>query len=283
MSQKLGIIAGGGSIAAQVASYFSASGGEVFIVAIDGAGYDDDTRSADVTLNIGQIGGIMAAFRGADITNLVMVGDVDRPDLSNLQLDDEGHQVLTKFLELETRGDDALLRVISQFLQDGGFNILAPESILDNLTAPSGYLTLGQASSDDQKDIERGVDLLKAIARFDIGQGCVVSQGQVLAIEGPEGTDAMLQRVIGLSKGIGPLAADPALAKKGSGVLVKLPKLGQERRIDLPTIGLRTIENAIQAGLSGIVFEGGGALIVDREACKSIANDAGIFLLGLDR
>jgi len=62
-----------------------------------------------------------------------------------------------------------------------------------------------------------------------------------------------------------------------------LPKLGQERRIDLPTIGLRTIENAIQAGLSGIVFEGGGALIVDREACKSIANDAGIFLLGLDR
>ncbi len=280
MNQKLGIIAGGGSIAEQLAAHFVSSGGDVFIVAIDGAGYDNSDRPADVTFNIGEIGRLMSAFREANITKLVMVGDVDRPDLSKLKLDTEGHEVVAKFLELETRGDDALLRVISQHLQQGGFEILAPESVLQNLAAPSGYLTQCEATQDDQKDIERGGSLLKAISRFDIGQGCVVSQGQVLAVEGPEGTDAMLQRVIKLSKGIDP-SAGSAANEKGCGVLIKLPKSGQERRVDLPTIGPRTVENAIRAGLAGIVFEGGGALIVDRDICVSTANEAGLFLLGL--
>jgi DUF1009 family protein len=119
-------------------------------------------------------------------------------------------------------------------------------------------------------DIARGVVVCRALGAVDVGQGCVVQQGLVLAVEAIEGTDAMLARAGSVARG------------GTGGVLVKLSKPGQDRRADLPTLGPVTIANAIAAGLRGIAFEAGGALLAEREASVAAADAAGIFLLGID-
>jgi DUF1009 family protein len=119
-------------------------------------------------------------------------------------------------------------------------------------------------------DIGRGVAVCRALGAVDVGQGCVVQQGLVLAVEAIEGTDAMLMRAGTVARGgLG-------------GVLVKLAKPGQERRADLPTLGPVTIANTATAGLRGIAFEAGGALLAEREATVAAADAAGLFLLGID-
>jgi hypothetical protein len=119
-------------------------------------------------------------------------------------------------------------------------------------------------------DIGRGVTVARALGAVDVGQGCVVQQGIVLAVEAIEGTDAMLARVPGVAR--------PGLG----GVLVKLVKPGQERRADLPTIGPGTLERAAASGLRGVAFEAGGTLLTDRAGCIEAADRAGLFLIGID-
>jgi DUF1009 family protein len=118
-------------------------------------------------------------------------------------------------------------------------------------------------------DIDRGIQVARLLGAADVGQGCVVQQGLVLAVEAIEGTDAMLARA-------------GALRRDGSGgVLVKLCKPGQDRRADLPTIGPDTVRNAAAAGLRGIAFEAGATILAERGVCLAAADAAGLFLLGL--
>jgi UDP-2,3-diacylglucosamine hydrolase len=118
-------------------------------------------------------------------------------------------------------------------------------------------------------DIERAIGVVRALGALDVGQGCVVQQGIVLAVEAAEGTDAMLARCDGLRRP-GP-----------GGVLVKLVKPGQERRADLPTVGPETLRGAAAAGLRGVAFEAGGTILAERGATVAVADEAGLFLLGL--
>jgi DUF1009 family protein len=155
-------------------------------------------------------------------------------------------------------------------LGEEGFSIIGAHEILTEALGPKGQC--GNVAADEQAraDIARGIDVVRALGRVDVGQGCVVQLGSVLAVEAMEGTDAMLAR-----------AGTLRLPGYG-GVLVKLVKPGQERRADLPTIGPATIENAASAGLRGIAYEAGGTLFTDLPACISAANRAGLFLLGID-
>jgi UDP-2,3-diacylglucosamine hydrolase len=116
---------------------------------------------------------------------------------------------------------------------------------------------------------------VKTLGRLDIGQGAVVVDGLVLAVEAQEGTDAMLARCALLPEA---LRGVPGARR---GVLVKWPKPIQERRVDLPTIGVRTIENAAAAGLAGVAGEAGGVLVLDREAVIAAADRLGLFVAGL--
>jgi hypothetical protein len=155
-------------------------------------------------------------------------------------------------------------------LGEEGFSIVGAHEILTEALGPKGRL--GNVSDDEQArlDIARGVEVVRALGRVDVGQGCVVQLGSVLAVEAMEGTDAMLARA-GTLRLPGP-----------GGVLVKLVKPGQERRADMPTIGPRTVDNAASAGLRGIAFEAGGTLFTDLPACIAAANRKGLFLLGID-
>ena len=266
----LGIIAGGGALPGQVAAAAQASGRPVFIVALEG--YAEPEVIAPYphqVFRLDAVGAIRQALRAHACTDLVIFGTVKRPSNFSLRPDAEGVKLLAKIGRAAFAGDDGLLAAVLRVLGEEGFNLLGAHDILGDALAPPGLLTTRAPDTAAMADIERGIAVLKIIGAADIGQACVVQQGIVLAVEAVEGTDAMLARI-------------PAVTRPGpAGVLVKLAKPGQERRADMPTIGVATIRHAREAGLQGVAFEAGGTILADRKSMIEAADAAGMFLLGV--
>ena len=266
----LGIIAGGGPLPARVADAAVESGRPVFLVALEG--YADPATFAahpHEPARLGAAGRIIALLRAHDCHDIVLIGPVRRPHLLHLRPDAEGAKLLARIGRAAFAGDDGFLAAIVRVLGEEGFRVLGAHEVLTEAIGPKGLLSQAVPDAEAMADIARGVAVVRALGHVDVGQGCVVQQGIVLAVEAIEGTDAMLARAAGLGRP-GP-----------GGVLVKLVKPGQDRRADLPTIGPRTIDNAAAAGLRGIAFEAGGTLFTDRASCVARADEVGVFLLGL--
>lgn len=269
--QPLGIIAGGGPLPVRVAEAARAAGRAVFVVGLEG--FADPAALAPfphAILRFGAAGRILAALRAHDCRDLVLIGTVRRPSLLDLRPDPLAVRLLARIGRAAFAGDDGFLSAVIRVLGDEGFHVVGAHEVLDAVLAPAGLLTRIAPDAQGQADIARGVTVARTLGALDVGQGCVVQLGFVLAVEAVEGTDAMLARC-------GPLARGGA-----GGVLVKLVKPGQERRADLPTIGSETVRAAARAGLRGIAFEAGGAILADREATIAAADEAGLFLLGID-
>jgi DUF1009 family protein len=267
----LGIIAGGGPLPARVAAAAAAANRPVYLVALDG--YADTTLIAPyphASARLGAAGHILRLLRDARCQDIVLVGPVKRPSLLHLRPDAEGARLLARIGRAAFAGDDGFLAAIVKILGEEGFRVVGAHEILTEALGPKGLLTRAHPDAAALEDIARAIPVLRALGAVDVGQGCVVQQGIVLAVEAIEGTDAMLARAA-------------TLARPGpGGVLVKMVKPGQDRRADLPTIGPRTIDAAHEAGLRGVAFEAGGTLFTDRTACIEQADQAGLFLLGLD-
>jgi UDP-2,3-diacylglucosamine hydrolase len=215
-------------------------------------------------------GRILAALRAHGCQDLVLIGTVRRPSLLDLRPDAEGARLLARIGRAAFAGDDGLLAAVVRIFGEEGFRVLGAHEILNEALGPAGLLSRAAPDAVAMADIRRGVSVAHALGAVDVGQGCVVQQGVVLAVEAAEGTDAMLARC-------------GALARPGrGGVLVKLVKPGQDRRTDLPTIGPDTIRAAAAAGLRGVAFEAGGTIVADRETAVAAADAAGLFLLGLE-
>jgi DUF1009 family protein len=271
MPRKLGIIAGGGPLPGKVAAAARAAGRGVFIVGLDG--FADPALLAPWPHEMRRLGAaarIIAALRENACQDLVMIGPVRRPSLLDLRPDAEGAKLLARIGRAAFAGDDGLLAAVIRVLTEEGFSVVGAHEILRGAVAPNGVLTRTAPDAQAMTDIHRGVEVVRVLGSADVGQGCVVQQGLVLAVEAIEGTDAMLVRAGTLRRdGIG-------------GVLVKLVKPGQDKRADLPTIGPDTVRNAAAAGLRGVAFEGNATILAEREACLAAADAAGLFLLGLD-
>ncbi len=266
----LGIIAGGGFLPGQVAAAAQAAGREVFITAIEGFAEPGVVSPyPHQFFRLGAIGAIRAALKGNNCTDVVMIGPVKRPSIFDLRPDAEGAKYLARIGRAAFAGDDGLLAAVVRVLGEDGFKVLGAHDILADALGPDGLLSRVAPDEAARADIARAVAALKLIGAADIGQACVVQQGVVLAVEAMEGTDAMLARA-------------GALRLPGAGgVLVKLAKPGQERRADLPTIGPNTILRAREAGLRGVAFEAGGTILAGREALVQAADEARLFLTGI--
>jgi len=267
----LGILAGGGRLPGQVAAAARAAGREVFLIGLEG--FADPAVLApwpNETIRILAAGRIIAALREHGCKDLVLVGPVRRPSLLGLRPDAEGARILARIGRAAFLGDDGLLAAVVRVFAEEGFRVLGAHDILAEAIGPAGLLSRTAPDARAMADIQRGVAVARALGAVDVGQGCVVQQGIVLAVEAAEGTDAMLARCAGLTWP-GP-----------GGVLVKLVKPGQDRRTDLPTIGPDTIRGAIAASLRGVAFEAGGTILAQRHEAIAAADAAGLFLLGFD-
>lgn len=275
MGLKLGIIAGEGSLPASVAQSAIAQGHDIYVLGIDGladtgalAGFDGET------INLGQVGGAMQALRAASCEAVTFAGYITRPDFATITFDAEGAALLPEIVAAAGRGDDAAIGVFVEAFQAAGFKVLGAEEIYQDILCPEGVLTASKPNARERTDITKAFYIAGVIGREDIGQGCIVADGVVVAVEAQEGTDAMLARAADID--VRYRADGPARI----GVLVKRAKPEQDRRVDLPVIGLRTVELAAKAGLAGIALEAGGSLIIDKDAVIEAADAAGLFLIG---
>ncbi len=272
--RKLGVIAGGGELPVILAEHCAAQSAPYFIARIEP--YADPALDAHpgVTHGLGLMGARMQALRDAGCDAVAILGQVPRPDVSKLQLDEVAIAMAPAVLAAARQGDDALLRALVSEHEKAGFRVIGVEEAMQGLLAPDGVWGKVTPSDRQMNDLKKAAKLAAAVGAWDVGQGVVVCDGLVLAVEAQEGTDAMLRRVAELPETV----RGSAQARRG--VLVKRPKPIQERRIDLPTIGVRTIEGAAAAGLAGIAVEAGAALALRREEIVAVADRAGIFVYG---
>jgi DUF1009 family protein len=177
---------------------------------------------------------------------------------------------------LLSAGDDKVLQMVIGLLESKGRRVIGAHEIAPDLLAMTGPIGSYSPSDDDIRDIAQAAKAADALGRLDVGQGAVSIGGRIVALEGVEGTDQMIERVAALR-------AEGRISNRRRGVLVKLCKPQQDVRADLPSIGVSTVLNARKAGLAGIAVEAGRALILDREAVVAAANEAGLFVCGIDR
>ncbi|GBD56396.1 LpxI family protein [Gluconobacter wancherniae] len=267
----VGILAGGGPLPSQVAERVLAEGRQVFIVGFQG--FADPELLAPYPhkiIRLAAAGDILGTLHLHGCTELVLIGPVRRPAWRDIRPDAEGARILAKLGRAIFSGDDGLLGAIVRVLENEGFRVRGAHEFLKQQTRLEGALGKKVPDETGFSDIRRGLKILSVMSCLDIGQGCVVQNGLVLAVEALEGTDVMLERCAQLKQ-----------VDSVGGVLVKMPKTGQELRADMPTIGPVTITNAARSGLRGVAFQADGTILTDPAACIMEADRLGLFLYGL--
>ena len=272
----LGIFAGRGPLPLTVARAARDEGRDVFIIALKGETDPAVEAFSHRWVKWGELAKTLNFYKDNNVHDLVLIGPVSRPSLSDIRPDWMAIKFLPRLIKLLRQGDNGLLSGLVKYMEnEHGLRIVPAESVDTNLLAPAGLFTNKNLSAQDESDLARAIEIVETMGRLDIGQGAVVCRGIAIALEASEGTDNMLARVATL---------EPALRgsiDERAGLLLKLPKPEQDRRVDLPTIGITTIDNAAAAGLAGVVVQEGGALIVDLENTVHRANKLGLFLLSL--
>lgn len=276
---RLAIIAGGGALPHHVAEAMRARGENPFVIALSREAEEADWVGFDHSvLGIGDFANISRTFREEGIDRVVLSGWVRRrpewrdirPTLRTLA------RIPSVLKTLVSGGDDAVLRMAMELIEASGAHVIGVHEVVPNLLAETGPIGAVAPDGDDLRDIEAGIAAANALGALDVGQGAVAIGGRVVALEGAEGTDAMLERVAALK-------AEGRVSSRRRGVLVKLCKPGQDLRADLPSVGPSTVALAKEAGLSGIAIEAGRALVLERAEAIEIANRAGLFVAGVER
>ena len=262
---RTAIIAGRGALPAALVA---AATERPLVAALDGFG--PDGLPPDLTFRLERLMPFFGELRARGITHVVFAGAVARPrGFEAALIDPATAQVLPALVAAMQGGDDATLRAVITLVEAEGLIVVSPADLAPGLIPGPGILT-GTPGPMDHSDATRAAKIVAALGAVDVGQGAVVQQGLCLAVEALPGTDAMLAQVAMLT-----LRPDPA---QGRGLLWKAPKPGQDRRIDLPTVGPATVAAAAAAGLGGIAFAAGGTILLDRPATIAAAERAGLFL-----
>jgi DUF1009 family protein len=268
---KIGIIAGDGALPAQLMRSCRTEGRDVFAIALEGITAPDTVADCPHEwVNIAKVGRIIDLLRKNQCIEVCLAGGVGRPDLASLKPDLKGMALVSRLVKVAKRGEGAILETIVSYLGEQGFRVIGAEDVMGSILARSGVFGTVLPGDTDYEDIDKGIAVINALGALDVGQGCVVRDGLVLAVEAAEGTDAMIERCRQFRR------AEPG------GVLVKLTKPGQERRVDLPTIGRGTVDAVQEAGLRGIAVEAAGSLIVDHDDVVAAADAAGLFVVGVE-
>lgn len=274
--RKLGLIAGGGALPVEIAEHCRRAGRPLFVIRLKGFAGPGLEPYAGAEIGIAELGKCVKALKRAGCEAVCLAGIVKRPDFASLVPDLRGLKALPGVIAAARKGDDALLRFMVAEFEKDGFAVEGAHEVMEDLGLPAGPLGRHAPTPEQEADARRALEIARAIGALDVGQGAVVCRGLPLAVEAQEGTDAMLARVAGLPQ---ELRGRPGAAE---GVLAKAPKPIQETRVDLPTIGPATIKAAAKAGLAGVVGEPGRLLVLERDQVIALADDLGLFVVGLN-
>ncbi|MEL7272440.1 MAG: UDP-2,3-diacylglucosamine diphosphatase LpxI [Pseudomonadota bacterium] len=275
MNTPVGIIAGNGTLPIELAERLTQAGTAVSIFGIQGEADPVLHRYDYADVEWEKVGRLFAMLEARGIKRLTMAGGVvGRPQLRLTRLDWGGIRTLPGVLSALLAGDNEILSTVMAVFEKRGFTVCGAAELVPELLVEEGVLTKVKPKANDRARLAEGVKVTTALGPFDVGQACVVLGKRAVAVEGVEGTDAMLERVAHM-RSIGRLPTTP------SGVLVKIAKPGQDLRADLPTIGQGTVKTAKAAGLVGIGIAAGCSIILRREETVEAANKAGLFIAGI--
>jgi len=267
--KTLGMIAGSGMMPVEIIKYCKEKGIDIFVVGLDPFASEEQLKDAPHSFaKIGEAGKIMKAFKNNNVHDIVLAGGIKRPSFKEMIPDWEGVKIITK-LAVKKMSDDNLFRAVMDEIENRGFKVVGIEEVVPEMLFFEGIYGKIKPSDEDMDDINRGITVAKALGAVDVGQAVVVQEGMVLAVEAIEGTDMMLSRAATVKK------------KGKSPIMVKVLKPGQDMRVDLPAIGLQTIEQLKKYGIGGIAVEAGGILMIEREAVVKMADEEGIFIIGV--
>ncbi|WP_107496090.1 UDP-2,3-diacylglucosamine diphosphatase LpxI [Thalassobius sp. I31.1] len=259
------LIAGQGDLPGLLAKHLTDQGRKPLIAALEG--FAPAELDVDLTFRVETLGTFLIELGEAGVTDVCFVGSVARPALGPSKIDANTMPLVPVIMQAMQAGDDGALRAVLDIFEKTGFKMQGAHEILPDLLPPAGIATKTQPTEHHKKDAARGQAIVAAMGVADVGQSCVVARGQAQAIEAQPGTDWMLRS----------LASDQERVVPG-GILYKAPKPNQDRRIDLPVIGLNTVENAAAAGLKGLVLEAGGVMVPGFETVVRACDEAGLFL-----
>ena len=270
----LAIICGAGSLPFAVAEAARRQGRSVVLFAL--RGWADPVRVESYThhwVRFGQLGRFCRTARRGGCRDVVFIGSVVRPSLWQLWPDPATMRLMPRIIRMFRGGDDHLMSGVMKIFEDHGFRPVGAHEVAPEILVPEGAVGRLQPSERDHSDIALGLALLRAIGQFDVGQAAIVAGGHVLAVEAAEGTDEMLAQVAELRR--------KGRIRSTGGVLVKAPKPGQDRRIDLPTVGPQTIAGAARAGLAGIAVVAGEVIMAEPGRVTQAADRERIFIFGI--
>lgn len=270
-SHILGIISGSGFLPSEIINHCLKNQQKFFLIAFEGITPPNSVpqNAPHEWVNIGSIGKALKTLRENGVQKIVMAGRVGRPAFSTLRLDTSGLRLLSRLSKLKTANDNEVFSEIIKFIENAGFEVIGADDVLADIVVQHGAIGKIQPDKIAQKDIEIGKKIALEIGKLDIGQAVIVQNGMVLGVEGAEGTDGLIKRCADIhNDGLG-------------GVLVKMKKPTQDRRVDLPSIGIKTIENIAANKLRGIAVEAGSTLIINRAEVIAKANELGVFVVGV--
>jgi UDP-2,3-diacylglucosamine hydrolase len=271
---SLGVVAGGGELPRAIAESARDAGHNVFVLALRGSSEDWVSEFSHEWVALGETGKAFKALHAANVGNVLLAGKVERPKFSDIRLDTKSVMLAPRVMAAALKGDDALLRSLVELFEREGFRVIGAAEAAPNLVAALGPLGQRRPSPEQEDDITLAFKVVRSLGVLDVGQAAAVCAGLTLAVEAAEGTDAMIARIATLPEHIRGTSA------KRRGVLVKAPKPVQDRKTDLPVVGVHTVRNVAAVGLAGIAVEAGGALIVDKRAVAHEADKLGLFVTG---
>lgn len=269
-NRKLGIIAGDGKLPMLIDQHCEEHNIDCSFSFIN-TEPDFNINSNYIVAGIGQVGKILSFFKKQKVTHVILAGGVRKPNLYDVKVDFKGSILLAKILKNKFLGDNSLLSTIITYLESFGYMILSVDELLPELHLGIGNNNNISFNQILESDIKLGVNLINTLADFDIGQAAIIQNGRVISVEAAEGTDNMIVRT---RKYIEKNDKHPA-------ILVKLKKYSQDRRIDLPTIGVKTIKNLIDSNIKGIVLDAANTIVIDKIKVLKYAEENKIFIYGV--
>jgi DUF1009 family protein len=258
----LAIIAGRGGLPAALVAALAE---RPLVCALDG--FAPDGLMPDQVFRVERLVPFLNALADQGVARVTFAGAVQRPRLDPALFDPMTAQMVPRLLGAMQQGDDATLREVIAIFEETGIEVVGVDDLCPALVPGAGVLA-GTVTPADERDADRAAAIVTALGAVDVGQGCVVAAGLCLAVEALPGTDAMLAQVAQLPRDLRP----------AKGLFYKAPKPGQDRRIDLPALGVQTVRNAAAAGLAGICWQAGGVICLDLPAMQAEAIAQGLFL-----
>ena len=247
-----------------------------FLIGIEGE-YEDWIKQHDhEILGWGQFGRLFRLLKEKQISKIVFAGSVNRPRIDISKMDWVAIKTLPQIFAFMLGGDNTVLTGVSRVFEKHGISVIGAQEVLPELLSEPGMIVGRKPSKKALVNISKAVEACKLLGQLDIGQAAIAVGGRVVALEGIEGTDNMIKRGSEL-RAIGRLKENGR-----QGVLVKTAKPGQDLRMDLPTIGPKTIELIDEAGLAGVAIQAGYSFILSREDTMNTAKQRGLFIMGLE-